>query len=635
MKKNYIFILFILSSIRLFSQETSIGDCVGAIPLCGDLYSEEQSSFTLGNEFEYTGVCNQFVEQNSVWYTFTVQQDGDLSFILTPNTPADDYDWGLFNITNGGCAGITLQDGTSPEVSCNSWGTLIPPNGPTGISTAQGGVSNSSGPGDLLGPPFNLDLPVLEGQVYALVVMNWSNSEDGYTIDFEESTANLYDDVAPVPLSVIGDCSNTNLTIYFSEPILIESIDLGDFSIVGNGNTYSAASFQPFTSGATLDDSIIVTLTNQIAMAGIYTLIFTDSSGYITDVCGNVAVGTLEFELFDPLTFSAQANTACNGTGGSIELVNVLGGLQPYLFYVDGQLQPDSVGDNLTTGLHNATIIDDNNCVVLIDIEVPNTIFSFTALTVAACNGFDGSLEIIDITTGTEPFVFTIDGITQTDLSADSLTAGLHTTTLDDNGICFVTLDIEIPNNPLEVIVPEQDTLTCESPTIFVQGAQVIPEQSLIYNWIFVSENGLDTLSNNSSSPQINRPGVYILYGVNPVDGCEAQTEFTVYSDTTFAIDFSQIVFPNVFSPNNDGVNDSWTPFLLNNPSLELTQFFDVFDLKIFNRWGNLIFEGSKNTSSWLANDELNGEYMYTLSYKLDCGIKLEGVKSGTIRLVN
>jgi gliding motility-associated-like protein len=618
----------------VFCQETSFSDCDGAIPLCGDLYTEEDASFDIGETYEFTGTCNQGLEQSSVWYTFTVQADGDLSFILDPLNPDDDYDWGLFNISEGGCEGITLQDGSSPEVSCNSWGTLFPPNGPTGISTALGGVSNSSGPGDLFGPPFNINLPVEVGQTYALVVMNWSNSLDGYTIDFAESTASLYDDVAPVPLSVIGDCSNTNLTIHFSEPILIESIDLGDFSIQGNGNTYSVSGFSPFSSGATLDDSIIVTLTNQISMAGTYTLIFTDSSGYITDACGNVAIGTLEFELFEPLTFNTQSYTACNGTGGSIELLNATGGLPPFLFYVDGQLQPDSVGDDLNAGLHNATIIDDNNCLVSLDIIVPDSLFTFITESTAACNGFGGSVDVVDVLGGVGPFLFTLDGVDQIGLTADSLNAGLHTAELDDNGICFVSISIEIPDNPIEVFVPDQDTLTCENPTIIISGAVAVPEQNLNYTWIAVSSNGLDTLGSTSSSPTLSNPGVYILYGVNPDNGCFAQTEFIILADTTFAIDFSQITFPNVFSPNSDGKNDVWAPFLSNNPSLDLGQFFDIFDLKIFNRWGNLVFEGSKNNSAWAAKDELNGEYLYTLQYKLDCGIKIEGTKSGTIRLM-
>ena len=154
--------LILFLSVCAFSTiaQTSISDCEGAIVLCGDLYTETQASFSSGNVFEATGACNQGLEQSSVWYTFTVQQDGNLSFILDPLNDADDYDWGLFNITTGGCAGLGT---TSPEVECNSYG-VFGSNGPTGISTANGGSGTSNGPGDLNGPAFNADLPELVEQ---------------------------------------------------------------------------------------------------------------------------------------------------------------------------------------------------------------------------------------------------------------------------------------------------------------------------------------------------------------------------------------------------------------------------------------------------------------------------------------
>ncbi|MEN9639144.1 MAG: hypothetical protein RLZZ262_1012, partial [Bacteroidota bacterium] len=206
-------VLALLFLLTMRSNAQTISDCAGAVNLCESFYFEEQAPLNTGNFGEYTGACNNGIEWNSVWYTFTVQSDGNLSFVLTPNDLNDDYDWGLFDITTGGCAGITLQDGSSPEVSCNAWGTLTPPNGTTGISTSLGGTTNSGGPGDQFGPPFNADLPVLTGHTFALVVMNWSGSSSGYSIDFAESTAALFDAIPPTMTNATLDCSNTELTV--------------------------------------------------------------------------------------------------------------------------------------------------------------------------------------------------------------------------------------------------------------------------------------------------------------------------------------------------------------------------------------------------------------------------------------
>ena len=76
-----------LLSLTFFSQN----DCGSAISLCNDFYQETNSSNTIGVA-EYVGGCNA-AEYASMWYTFTVQQAGSLSFVLNPMDNTDDYEW--------------------------------------------------------------------------------------------------------------------------------------------------------------------------------------------------------------------------------------------------------------------------------------------------------------------------------------------------------------------------------------------------------------------------------------------------------------------------------------------------------------------------------------------------------------
>ena len=46
-----------------------------------------------------------------------------------------------------------------------------------------------------------------------------------------------------------------------------------------------------------------------------------------------------------------------------------------------------------------------------------------------------------------------------------------------------------------------------------------------------------------------------------------------------------QVYFPNVFSPNFDGLNDIFTGY----GGIETT---DIISLKVFDRWGSLIYDG-------------------------------------------
>ncbi len=62
------------------------------------------------------------------------------------------------------------------------------------------------------------------------------------------------------------------------------------------------------------------------------------------------------------------------------------------------------------------------------------------------------------------------------------------------------------------------------------------------------------------------------------------------------------IVIPNVFTPNSDGVNDTW---VINGLSRS------GHSVKVFNRWGNLVFESSNYANNWKAQGLSDGTYFY------------------------
>jgi gliding motility-associated-like protein len=66
---------------------------------------------------------------------------------------------------------------------------------------------------------------------------------------------------------------------------------------------------------------------------------------------------------------------------------------------------------------------------------------------------------------------------------------------------------------------------------------------------------------------------------------------------------------PNVFTPNGDDVNDV---FFVN--GLENYSAFGGVDLKVFNRWGNLVYEDSNYQNNWEGKDISGGTYYYILT---------------------
>ena len=51
-----------------------------------------------------------------------------------------------------------------------------------------------------------------------------------------------------------------------------------------------------------------------------------------------------------------------------------------------------------------------------------------------------------------------------------------------------------------------------------------------------------------------------------------------------------RVFFPNAFSPNGDGINDTWQP---------QGAFLSAYELQVFNRWGTLLYRASQPALGW------------------------------------
>lgn len=67
----------------------------------------------------------------------------------------------------------------------------------------------------------------------------------------------------------------------------------------------------------------------------------------------------------------------------------------------------------------------------------------------------------------------------------------------------------------------------------------------------------------------------------------------------------SLVNIPNVFTPNDDGINDTWN--LISTSELEV---------HILNRWGNTVFYEKSKYINWDGKDLSNGVYYYIIKTK-------------------
>ena len=124
----------------------------------------------------------------------------------------------------------------------------------------------------------------------------------------------------------------------------------------------------------------------------------------------------------------------------------------------------------------------------------------------------------------------------------------------------------------------------------------------------------------SSAAIEITKAGTYIL---EVIQGQCTQRDTTVVTGES---GLSTIEFPNVFTPNNDGKNDYFLGSGASITSLEM---------RIFNRWGKLLFKTNEINGSWDGkyNDNFvpEGVYFYLVRYTTICSGNSWFEKSGSL----
>jgi gliding motility-associated-like protein len=204
----------------------------------------------------------------------------------------------------------------------------------------------------------------------------------------------------------------------------------------------------------------------------------------------------------------------------------------------------------------------------------------------ADCNDENGGL-IFDILNACEPLQYFLNEIPIEPSSLENLASGKYNFKIVDKDFCTAEQEIQIGK--------EEDLILNAGPDLTVNLVGSIVTFELDYNYADVSistnSNNIlcqDSVSCTSPSLEVNSSESIIFTASNSI-GCAA--EDTVNINLEF--DPAEILYvPNVFSPNEDGINDVFEIFVPESYSIEVKQF------RIFDRWGNLIFQKDKSQAS-------------------------------------
>ena len=122
----------------------------------------------------------------------------------------------------------------------------------------------------------------------------------------------------------------------------------------------------------------------------------------------------------------------------------------------------------------------------------------------------------------------------------------------------------------------------------------------------------LDSVSITSQTEYWHFPDISLAacYAVTAVDSVGNESE---YSNIVCLDDCINYELPNVFTPNGDGMNDLLRPFPYN--------LVEKIELKIYSRWGNLVFETDDPDINWDGEHYLSGKLVSSGVYYYICDV--------------
>lgn len=554
MQKIALLTLMLSVSSAITAQVPTVQDCLGAIPVCQDIYIEENTYVGTGNYpneiYEPPGQCTGYCpnscmdgEQNSVWYVFTVQQSGNLRLTIDPDVNSDDYDWAIYDISTLRCDDI-YGNPLTMQKSCNAAGGAGF-QGSTGISSQMGGSGSCNNCGAT--NKWNADMYVEAGKTFVLVMCNWAGAgaQGGYILDFSDSDAIIYDDVRPELEDVLEDeihCGVDYIIVDFSENVECSSVNPGDFLVDGPGGPYTVIDVhgQACDLGGDYESRYTLTLDREINEDGLYSVELI-ALNFIYDACNNVALGnTITFNVdlgapeIDESSMVISAAT-CGLTNGSITGIEI-SGTPPYDYQ-----WTDSNGNIVGTDLdlidvpgeeYTLTVMDEMTCSTtggpyeVIETGAPDIIETNMVITQANYGANNGSIVGIEVE-GNGPFQFTwrdeTNAVAGTTLDLTNIYSGYYSLeTIDVNDCDTITGPYFVPQigGPLSVTVISSPSVICIGESSTLNAMTTGGAGNYTFNWVSDPPGFSTDVQNPTVSPLVTT-----TYTVTVSDGFNIVTE--------------------------------------------------------------------------------------------------------------
>jgi gliding motility-associated-like protein len=331
----------------------------------------------------------------------------------------------------------------------------------------------------------------------------------------------------------------------------------------------------------------------------------------VTDINNCSATGTVSVTVAPPINGSASTipSTICAGQTSTISATATggNGGPYTYIWSPGGTGQSLVVSPSITT-TYTVTISDACSPVVSYTTSVivnPLPVVTYTTTNLQGCEPL--TVTYNNTTPGSGSCVWKINGInynscntTQTFPVQGTYPAILTVTSIDGCTASSGTINAVVHPLPIAQFSTSPSIVNILDPVISFNNSSSIGT----YQWSFGDGNTSTMIHPSHTYGDVGSYNVKLI--VKTQFGCTD----TAYG-TIFIYDIFSVYIPNSFTPNGDGINDTWQPII---SGAEYYQFL------IFDRWGEMLFDSSNLGAPWPGTfkdkDVQEGVYVWKLIIK-------------------
>jgi gliding motility-associated-like protein len=351
--------------------------------------------------------------------------------------------------------------------------------------------------------------------------------------------------------------------------------------VILNGSGGVAYAWSPATF---LDNPNIQNPTSTPASDITYTLTVTDANGCIASDAVNVAV------LPSPTAVVGPDVEICVGQSTQLTAEGGVSYSWTPLFAIDDPNSATPTVSPIQPTTYVVTVTDANGCTDVDSIAV--SIFTMTAFASPDGTVCLGDSVLLTASNGVafswSPTEYLSNAAGQTTFATPSEDVTYVVTASSQSG-CEATAEvmIQVIQNPVANF--EADFVpTCDGVRGRFSNTSLEADR---YRWNF----NVTPFSSLNTDLEIYFPNgqgpVVTLWAVLYGSGCN--DSITVdFSGQIFNNDSVEVFWPNVITPNDDGLNDCFKPGFIG-------EFSDCYELVVYNRWGALLFESVGTGNCW------------------------------------